>query len=97
MAMIRAYEDRQIDEWERFRSLEYIVYCALTDPKERKSIFEYMRLPNDPSPEELNAAVQRARKEKAAHWRKRMIDLAEKGLIKLPTNKSDGGKNKDTG
>jgi hypothetical protein len=43
----KAYENRQIKEWERTRMVSYLIYKANTTDKSPKSIKSFFPLPSD--------------------------------------------------
>ena len=42
-----AYDNKQLKEWERARSISYMMYLANTTEKSPKSIRSFMPLPSD--------------------------------------------------
>lgn len=60
---VDGYHLRISEEWQQTRMTNYMIYCALTPPKNRKSIYEWLPLDGDPSPEELKSEMD-ARKER---------------------------------
>lgn len=83
--MMRAYEDRQIDEWKRIRSLEYTIYCALTEEGKRVSIYEYMPLAGDPSEEEVKRQLAISKKKKASKLLDRVNKVMEREKARRKT------------
>lgn len=44
---------RETEAWKRTRFQSYVLYCSVTDENKRKSIYQFLPLESDPTPEEL--------------------------------------------
>ena len=47
----KAYEARQLAEWQRTRLIAYVIYCTNTETKGRKDITEFLPLSTDELPD----------------------------------------------
>lgn len=56
--IIEGFRKRETEAWQRARFQSYIIYCSVTDENKRKSIYDFMELDGDPTPEEL-AEIER--------------------------------------
>lgn len=53
LLMIDAFGDTETEAWKRTRFQSYILYCTVTDENKRRSIYEFLPLESDPTPEEI--------------------------------------------
>lgn len=53
LLMIKAHDQRELNEYRRLRLLRYDTYCLNTKEGDRVAIYEFMKLPGDPTPEEI--------------------------------------------
>lgn len=53
LEMVDGFYKRETEAWKRTRFQSYILYCSVTDENKRKSIYEFLELDSDPTPEEL--------------------------------------------
>lgn len=50
--MIEGFQHRENESWQRTRFQSYIIYCSVTEESKRVSIYDFLELENDPTPEE---------------------------------------------
>jgi hypothetical protein len=86
MLMIKGYENRIADQWKQTRAIEYKIYEALTDEKDRATIYEFRPLPNDPTAEEIALAKKEKEKQKINKWKDR-IESVKNHLLGKSSNK----------
>ena len=53
LEIIDGFRKRETEAWQRTRFQSYILYCSVTDESKRKSIYDFLELESDPTPEEL--------------------------------------------
>jgi hypothetical protein len=87
--MLRSYEERLNDQWKQTREIVYMIYCSVSEAKGRESIFEFMPLPGDPTPEEIKQMKMQMMRKKMESNAARVQRLIEKGMIKKPFKKNN--------
>lgn len=67
---IKGYEKRLYQYWNATRFLSYTMYSLVTDQSKRESVYDFMPLEGDPTPEErrfLELQEEQRAKEQALH------------------------------
>lgn len=52
MMIMGGYNDRMNDQWAIARYHAYLLYCTVTEPEKRATIYDFHPLPNDPPADE---------------------------------------------
>ena len=87
LLFVAASRDKENREWQRARFVAYTQYCGTVESKSRVSIFEFLPLPGDPTPAQLEKMKAKEQNAFAASIARRSAAAMEKykklGLLKL--------------
>jgi hypothetical protein len=63
---IKAMRIRETVQWQMTRFSSYIVYCSVTDKDKRETMYQFLKLDGDPSPEEIEKLQNQQQEEEVS-------------------------------